>query len=183
MTSYYEYLPANKIALAMEIESDRMQNSIFDPKEFASEIEVIKQERRMRSESSPQGVMNETLNAVAYQSHPNRDPIIGWPADLGRVTRDDAFTYYRTYYTPNNAFLVLVGDFASPTRSSPWSAPTTGKIPRVRQFPTCGASTSRSACGKHLPSPTTMYRRRHSAWRFMCPRMRTPTLRHSVWRP
>ncbi|MBP1655676.1 MAG: putative Zn-dependent protease, involved in pqq synthesis (ppqF) [Bacteroidetes bacterium] len=113
MTSYFEYMPVNKIALAMEIESDRMQNCMFDPKEFTSEIEVIKQERRMRSESSPQGIMHETMNAVAYQSHPNRDPIIGWPADLDRMTREDAFTYYRTYYTPNNAFLVLVGDFAT----------------------------------------------------------------------
>jgi zinc protease len=113
MTSYFEYMPVNKIALAMEIESDRMQNCFFDPKEFTSEMEVIKQERRMRSESSPQGIMHETMNAVAYQSHPNRDPIIGWPADLDRMTREDAFTYYRTYYTPNNAFLVLVGDFAT----------------------------------------------------------------------
>jgi zinc protease len=111
MTSYFEYLPSNKIDLALDIESDRMQNCVFDPKEFTSEVEVIKQERRMRSESTPQGVLQETMNAVAYDSHPNRDPIIGWPSDLARVTRDEAFSYYRTYYTPNNAFLVLVGDF------------------------------------------------------------------------
>jgi zinc protease len=113
MTSYFEYLPANRIALAMEIEADRMQNAIFDPAEFTSELEVIKQERRMRTESSAQGVMAEAMNSVAYQSHPNRDPIIGWPADLSRMTREEAFTYYRTFYTPNNAFLVLVGDFAT----------------------------------------------------------------------
>lgn len=113
MTSYFEYLPANRIGLAMEIEADRMQNAIFDSVEFTSELEVIKQERRMRSESSAQGVMAEAMNSVAYQSHPNRDPIIGWPADLGRMTRAEAFTYYRTFYTPNNAFLVLVGDFAT----------------------------------------------------------------------
>ncbi len=113
MTSYFEYLPANRIGLAMEIEADRMQNAIFDSAEFTSEIEVIKQERRMRTESSAQGVMAEAMNSVAYQSHPNRDPIIGWPADLSRMTRADAFTYYRTFYTPNNAFLVLVGDFAT----------------------------------------------------------------------
>lgn len=113
MTSYFEYMPANRIGLAMEIEADRMQHAVFDTAEFRSEIEVIKQERRMRSESSPQGIMQETMNAMAFQSHPNRDPIIGWPADLSRMTRDDAYTYYRTYYTPNNAFLVLVGDFAT----------------------------------------------------------------------
>ena len=113
MTSYYEYLPANRIELAFDIESDRMQNCTFDPKEFDSEIQVILQERRMRTESSPQGVIAEELNAAAFLSHPNRDPIIGWPGDLKHVKRDDAFTYYKTYYTPNNAFLVLVGDFAT----------------------------------------------------------------------
>ncbi|MGE5399721.1 MAG: M16 family metallopeptidase [Ignavibacteriales bacterium] len=111
MTSYYEYLPKNKIELAMDIESDRMQNSTFDPVEFKPEVEVIKQERRMRSESTPKGMFQETMNSVAYDSHPNRDPIIGWPGDLNKITRDEAYEYYKTYYTPNNAFLVLVGDF------------------------------------------------------------------------
>lgn len=111
MTSYYEYLPANKIEVALDIESDRMQNSTFDPSEFNSEIEVIKQERRMRSESNVTGIFRENLNSIAYDSHPNRDPVIGWPSDLEHMTRDEAYSYYKTYYTPNNAFLVLVGDF------------------------------------------------------------------------
>lgn len=111
MTSYYEYLPANKIELAFDIESDRMMNSIFNPDEFESEREVILQERRMRSESKPSGIMQEMMNNIAFQSHPNRDPIIGWPQDISSVSRDKAFEYYKTYYTPNNAILVLVGDF------------------------------------------------------------------------
>lgn len=111
MTSYHEYLPKNKIEIAFDIESDRMQNAIFDPEEFKSEIEVILQERRMRSESQAAGILREELNSVAYSSHPNRDPIIGWPSDLRNLTRDDAYNYYKTYYTPNNAFLVLIGDF------------------------------------------------------------------------
>lgn len=111
MTSYYEYLPKNKIEIALDIESDRMQNSTFNPEEFKSEIEVILQERRMRSESQASGILREELNTVAYSSHPNRDPIIGWPSDLRNMTRDEAYEYYKTYYTPNNAFLVLIGDF------------------------------------------------------------------------
>ncbi|MBZ0199930.1 MAG: insulinase family protein, partial [Ignavibacteriaceae bacterium] len=111
MTSYYEYLPANKIEIAMEIESDRMQNSSFNPDEFLSEVQVIKQERRMRSESKASGILNEMMNAIAYDSHPNRDPIIGWPSDLDVITRDQAYDYYKTHYTPNNSVLVLVGDF------------------------------------------------------------------------
>lgn len=111
MTSYYEYMPANKIELALDIESDRMQNCTFNPDEFKSEIEVIKQERRMRTDSKPDGIFAEAMNSIAYKSHPNRDPVIGWPGDLDHVSREDAYTYYKTYYTPNNAFLLLVGDF------------------------------------------------------------------------
>ncbi|MBU1095164.1 MAG: insulinase family protein [Bacteroidetes bacterium] len=111
MTSYYEYMPANKIELAMDIESDRMMNSIFDPDEFKPEVEVIKQERRMRVESNAQGVFSEALYNIAYQSHPNQNPVIGWPNDLDNITRNQAYDYYQKYYTPNNAFLVLVGDF------------------------------------------------------------------------
>jgi zinc protease len=114
MTSYYEYFPANKIEIALDIESDRMQNAIFDPEEFESEIEVIKQERRMRSESQASGIIRETMNSLAYVSSPNRDPIIGWPSDLDNMTRDEAYNYYKTFYTPNNSFLVLVGDFDTP---------------------------------------------------------------------
>ena len=111
MTSYYEYLPKNKIELAMDIESDRMMNCVFNPEEFKSEIEVILQERRMRTESTSNGIAHEMMNAIAFDSHPNRDPVIGWPQDLKSMTRDDAYTYYKTFYTPNNAILVLVGDF------------------------------------------------------------------------
>jgi zinc protease len=111
MTSYYEYLPKNKIEIAMDIESDRMMNSMFNEEEFKSEIEVIIQERRMRSESTANGILMETMNSVAYCSHPGRDPIIGWPNDLRNMTREEAYKYYKTYYTPNNALLVLIGDF------------------------------------------------------------------------
>ena len=111
MTSYYEYMPANKIEIAFEIESDRMQNCMFNPSEFSSEIEVIIQERRMRSESQANGILREVMNSMIFYSHPNRDPIIGWPSDLRKIIREDAYNYYKTHYTPNNAFMVLVGDF------------------------------------------------------------------------
>lgn len=111
MTSYYMYLPKNKIELAFDIESDRMQNSIFDTAEFKSEIRVVLQERRMRSESNSGGIFLENLYSTAFAVSPYRNPIIGWEEDLKRITRDDAYTYYKQYYTPNNAILVLVGDF------------------------------------------------------------------------
>ncbi len=111
MTAYYEYMPKNKIDIALDIESDRMQNSIFNPEEFKSEIEVIKQERRLRVESNVNGVYREELYSLAFKSHPTKNPVIGWMSDLDHITREDAFKYYKTFYTPNNAFLVLVGDF------------------------------------------------------------------------
>lgn len=111
MTSYYMYLPKNKIEIAFDIESDRMQNSIFDSLEFKSEIEVILQERRMRMESNPTGIFHESLYSTAFTVHPYRNPVIGWEGDLKRITWLDAYKYYKTYYTPNNAILVLVGDF------------------------------------------------------------------------
>ncbi len=134
MTSYYEYLPKNKIEIAMDIESDRMQNSIFDPDEFKSEIEVILQERRMRTESTANGISHEMMNAIAYDSHPNRDPIIGWPEDLRQITRDDAYTYYKTFYTPNNAILVFVGDFET-EKILELVKKYYGKIPRGPEVP------------------------------------------------
>lgn len=113
MTSYFEYMPKNKIEIALDIESDRMMNSMFDAKEYKSEIEVIKQERRMRVESSASGIFREELYSIAFKSHPNKNPVIGFMSDLNNITRDQAFQYYKTYYSPNNAFLVLVGDFAT----------------------------------------------------------------------
>lgn len=113
MTSYFEYLPKDRVDVAFDIESDRMSNCIFDEREFASEISVIRQERRMRVESNPQGIIRENLNSTAFMSSPERDPIIGWPSDLARLTRNDAFDYYKKYYHPGNAFLVLVGDFST----------------------------------------------------------------------
>ncbi len=113
LTCYFEQMPKNKIDIALEIEADRMHNCVFDPEEFKKEIEVIKEERRLRIENSPEAILMEELRATFYMSHPYHWPIIGWMNDLNNITRDDAYRYYRTYYTPNNAVLVLVGDFDS----------------------------------------------------------------------
>ncbi len=111
MTVYYEQMPRNKIDIALEIESDRMMNSILDPAEFEREVNVIKEERRLRVENNPRRIFDEELQATFYMSHPYHWPIIGWMNDLDAITRQDAYAYYKTYYTPNNATLVLVGDF------------------------------------------------------------------------
>ncbi|MCK4577863.1 MAG: insulinase family protein, partial [Candidatus Marinimicrobia bacterium] len=110
-TAYYELLPKNKIDLAFDIESERMHKCIFDEDEFYSEIKVILEERKMRTENSATGRRREELNTLIYKYHPYRNPIIGWPDDIINLTREQAYAYYQKYYTPNNATLVLVGDF------------------------------------------------------------------------
>lgn len=110
-TAYFENFAADRIAISLELESDRMQNLLIDPKEFLSEREVVKEERRMRYEDDPVNSMNEQMMAVAFSAHPYQWPVIGWMADINSITRDDLYRHYRTYYSPNNATIVVVGDF------------------------------------------------------------------------
>jgi zinc protease len=109
-TCYFETLPRDFLDLALEIESDRMVNAAFDPAEAEAERTVIIAEREM-SENHPQFQLYEEMLGAAYRVHPYGWPVIGHMCDLRAMTRDDLYTYYRTYYAPNNCVLVLVGDF------------------------------------------------------------------------
>ncbi len=109
-TAYYATLPAQHISLALEIEADRMVNSRFDPDEVEAERTVILSERHMY-ENYPTFLLSEQVTAVALLVHPYRHETIGWESDLRTMTRDDLYRHYRTYYTPNNATAVAVGDF------------------------------------------------------------------------
>lgn len=109
-TAYYETLPADRIALALRIESDRMANALFDPEEVERERTVILAEREGH-ENDPDWWLNEAVMAAAFQVHPYRNDVIGWTSDLNTITRNDLYRHYQTYYMPNNAILVLVGDF------------------------------------------------------------------------
>ncbi len=114
-TAYFENFAADRIAISLELESDRMQNLLIDPKEFQSEREVVKEERRMRTDDDPTSTMVEQLTATAFVAHPYEWPVIGWMADINNITRDDLANHYRTYYTPNNATIVVAGDFDAKT--------------------------------------------------------------------
>jgi zinc protease len=109
MTAYYAVLPAARLELALDLEADRMSNLLLDPQEIKSEREVVKEERRLR-ENAPTGPMYEELSALAYKAHPYQWPIIGWMSDIEHITRDDLLAHYKTYYIPNNATLIIVGD-------------------------------------------------------------------------
>ena len=109
-TVYFETFPAERIELALQVESDRMANAIFDTEEAESERTVILSERE-GSENSYFYRLQEEVQAAAFQAHSYRNPVIGWQTDLLSMTRDDLYAHYRTFYTPNNAIAVVTGDF------------------------------------------------------------------------
>jgi zinc protease len=109
-TAYFENLAADRVELALELEADRLRGLLLDDKEFQLEREVVKEERRLRTEDDPQSYLVEALFAQAFQIHPYHWPIIGWFPDLNAMTREDLKDHYDTYYVPNNATLIVVGD-------------------------------------------------------------------------
>ncbi len=109
-TGYFENLAADRTELALELEADRLRGLLLDDKEFQLEREVVKEERRLRTEDDPQSFLAESLFAQAFLMHPYHWPIIGWFPDLNAMTREDLKQHYDTYYVPNNATLVVVGD-------------------------------------------------------------------------
>jgi len=111
VTSYYVTIAAEKLDLVIDLEADRMQNLLLDPKEIASEREVVIEERRTRTEDDPGGFLGEEVSSLAFKAHPYGAPIIGWMEDIKRITPDEIRAFYKTYYAPNNAIVVAVGAF------------------------------------------------------------------------
>ncbi len=109
-TAYFETLPSDRIDLALQIESDRMVNSLFDPDEVESERTVIISERE-GAENDPRFWLGEDVEATAFKVHPYHHDTIGWKVDLETMTRDDLYGHYKKYYVPNNAVVTAVGDF------------------------------------------------------------------------
>ena len=109
-TAYFQQVPKEKLEEMMQLEADRMRHLTVDPKEFAQEIKVVMEERRMRTDDNPQAKLFEQMNAIAFQAHPYRRPVIGWMNDLETMTAEDAKAWYDTWYVPNNAYVVITGD-------------------------------------------------------------------------
>ena len=109
-TAYFQQVPKAQLAQMMQLEADRMRHLNLDAGEFAQEIKVVMEERRQRTDDSPHARLGEQLQAVAYQTHPYRVPVIGWMNDLENMTVQDARDWYRRWYAPNNACVVVVGD-------------------------------------------------------------------------
>ena len=109
-TVYFELFSSDRITLPLDLEADRMQNLTIDLKEMLSERSVVMEERRLRYEDDPQSSLFEEVVAAAFKAHPYQRPVIGWMSDIKSIERDDLYNYYKTYYSPDNAVVVIVGD-------------------------------------------------------------------------
>ena len=109
MTGYFITVPANKLEMWTWMESERLLRPVF--REFYAERDVVFEERRMRTESTPLGKFQESLEALFWESHPYGWPVIGWPSDIPSISKAQADEFYSLYYAPQNITLVLVGDF------------------------------------------------------------------------
>ena len=110
VTSYFVNIASEKVGMVLGLEADRMRHLLLDPKEIDSERQVVMEERRTRTEDDPDGLLSEQMMAVAFEALPYRWPIIGWMEDIQRINPDELRAFYDTYYIPNNAILVVVGD-------------------------------------------------------------------------
>lgn len=132
MTAYFVRLPANRLELWAWLESDRLLNPVF--REFYSERDVVFEERRLRTEATPLGKFDESFNALFWEAHPYKWPVVGWASDIPSYTKAQADAYFATYYAPNNLTGVLVGDFKS-AELKPLLERYFGRIPRGRTPP------------------------------------------------
>ena len=109
-TAYYQNLASDRLEVSFELEAERMRNLSLDPESVLKEIEVVKEERRTRTDDDPQSLTYERFNATAYVASPYRNPVIGWAGDLEELRLEDIKEWYRLWYAPNNATLVVAGD-------------------------------------------------------------------------
>ncbi len=139
VTSYFQRISKERLGTVMEMEADRMVNLRLTEKEVLTERDVILEERRSRIENNPAAIMDEQMNAALYYSHPYGIPVIGWEHEMAKLSPQDAITFYKHFYAPNNAILVVAGDVtADEVRAL--AEKTYGQIPAN---PTVGATRER----------------------------------------
>jgi len=113
VTVYFATMSRDKIGIELEMEADRMANALLGDTYFEPEKKVIQEERRLRTDDKPVAALDEVTSAVAYTVHPYRRPVIGWMDDIQNLSRQDLVDHYKLYYAPNNAFIVIAGDFST----------------------------------------------------------------------
>jgi len=128
-TVYHEQVHRDRLPLIMRLEADRMANLAIRPEEFAREIKVVMEERRLSTDDQPRALLDESLLATAFAAHPYKWPTIGWMQDLQNMTWRDAQSWYRSWYAPNNATVVVVGD-VEPEQVIAWAKRYYGPVAR-----------------------------------------------------
>ncbi len=130
MTAYFITVPANKLELWMWMESERLLRPVF--REFYAERDVVFEERRMRTDSTPLGKFSESFESIFWESHPYQWPVIGWPSDIAAISKAQADEFYATYYAPQNLTAILVGDF-DPKKAVDLAETYFGRIPQGKK--------------------------------------------------
>jgi zinc protease len=175
MTFYYETLPAAQLDVALTIESERMAHALFDPEETESERTVIIAERQ-GSENNPHFELSERMGEAVFRVHPYRWPVIGYRADLERMTREELLAHYRAFYSPGNAVLVVVGDIE-----------TGDALERVRRFfgdiPPAPAPSPVESVEPPQEEQRRVEVRRPGAAAYMTVAYHTPAAGHPDWYP
>jgi zinc protease len=109
-TAYFQTMEKSRLEISFKLEADRMRNLDLKAEELEKELQVVTEERRMRTEDKPRAKMQEQFNAVAFVNSPYKNPVIGWPSDIANYKVEDLQAWYQQWYAPNNATLVVVGD-------------------------------------------------------------------------
>ncbi|NJM29952.1 MAG: insulinase family protein [Rhizobiales bacterium] len=109
-TAYFQRIASDRLELVMELEADRMQNLVLTDENVIPELDVVREERRERTENDPSSLLQEQVEAAMYTAHPYGRPVIGWMSEVAQLTKEDALAFYRAHYTPANAILIVAGD-------------------------------------------------------------------------
>ena len=168
-TAYYERVAKDRLKAIMAMEADRMVNLRLGEREVDTERQVIIEERRVRIENVPSSLLSEQMSAALYQNHPYRIPIIGWMHEMAKLSREDALTFYKRFYAPNNAIVVITGD-VNPAEVKALAEETYGALPANPQLG--------NACGRRSPC-----RSPPAAWSSRTRARATRRCGATIWRP
>ncbi|MEJ8571782.1 pitrilysin family protein [Microbaculum marinum] len=128
-TAYFQKIAKEHLGQMMEFEADRMTGLVLDPEDVTSELQVVLEERSSRTDNDPGAQLGEELDAALFLAHPYGRPVIGWKHEIEALSREDALNFYKRYYTPNNAILVVAGD-VTPAEVRTLAEQTYGKVAR-----------------------------------------------------
>ena len=133
-TGYFQRVPRDQLKAMMEFEADRMTGLVLTDEVVKPELSVVLEEHNMRVANNPAARLGEQMEAALYLNHPYGRPVIGWRQEIEKLNRQDALDFYRRFYTPNNAVLVIAGDVTA-AEVKKLAEETYGKVPRVAEVP------------------------------------------------